>query len=46
MRLPLLLFHLLTAVSAVNYDDLRPHIAVGITSSVLLAHKLAQLVVS
>ena len=37
MRLPLLLFHLLTAGSAVNYDDLRPLIAVGITSSVLLA---------
>lgn len=37
MRLPLLLFHLLTAVSAVKYDDLRPLIAVGITSSVLLA---------
>ena len=36
-RLPLLLFHLLTAVSAVKYDDLRPLIAVGITSSVLLA---------
>jgi hypothetical protein len=27
MRSPLLLFHLLTAVSAVNYDDLRPLIA-------------------
>ena len=42
MRLPLLLFglsdfHLFTAGSAVNYDDLRPLIAVGITSSVLLA---------
>jgi len=35
--LPLLLFHLLTAVNAVKYDDLRPLIAVGITSSVLLA---------
>ena len=37
VRLPLLLFHILTAVSAVKYDDLRPLIAVGITSSVLLA---------
>ena len=37
VRLPLLLFHLLTAVNAVKYDDLRPLIAVGITSSVLLA---------
>jgi hypothetical protein len=37
MRSSAFLFHLLTAVSAVKYDDLRPLMAVGITSSVLLA---------